>query len=293
MIDALPAAIYTTDADGRLTHFNPAAVELSGRTPKIGTDEWCVSWKLYRADGTPLPHDECPMAIALKEGRVTLGEEIIVERPDGTRLWCTPYPTPLRDATGKIVGRHQHARGHHRAKARRAETARQRAAVHAVHATSAGPGLDQGLRTDVMSTPMTRPRRPFRPAGPICTASPIRTSSRRRRPQQFREHDRKVAGRRLEHSDSRDADAPGRDRPSLHRQQVRHPELPTARAPWLAESPSTSPSSRRPRKRCVRARRRFARWRRPPRGSSGVSTLAGGLTYVNPQFARLLRPDVG
>ncbi|MGH9782173.1 MAG: PAS domain-containing protein, partial [Candidatus Acidiferrales bacterium] len=25
MIDALPAAIYTTDAEGRLTHFNPAA----------------------------------------------------------------------------------------------------------------------------------------------------------------------------------------------------------------------------------------------------------------------------
>jgi PAS domain S-box-containing protein len=104
MIDALPAAIYTTDSNGRLTHFNPAAVELSGRTPQIGTDEWCVSWKLYRPDGTPLPHDECPMAIALKQGRVNHGEEIVVERPDGTRLWCTPYPTPLRDASGKVIG---------------------------------------------------------------------------------------------------------------------------------------------------------------------------------------------
>ena len=104
MIDALPAAIYTTDANGHLTHFNPAAVKLSGRTPQIGTDEWCVSWKLYRPDGTPLPHDECPMAIALKQGRVIHGEEILVERPDGTRLWCTPYPTPLRDASGKVIG---------------------------------------------------------------------------------------------------------------------------------------------------------------------------------------------
>ena len=104
MIDALPAAIYTTDADGRLTHFNPAAVKLSGRTPQIGTDEWCVSWKLYRPDGTPLPHDECPMAIALKQGRVNHGEEILVERPDGTRLWCTPFPTPVRDASGKVIG---------------------------------------------------------------------------------------------------------------------------------------------------------------------------------------------
>ena len=104
MIDALPAAIYTTDAEGRLTHFNPAAVEFSGRIPKLGTDQWCVSWKLYYPDGTPMPHDECPMAVALKEGRIVRGVEAIVERPDGTRAWFTPYPTPLRDAEGKIVG---------------------------------------------------------------------------------------------------------------------------------------------------------------------------------------------
>ena len=82
MIDALPAAIYTTDAEGRLTHFNPAAVEFSGRTPELGTDRWCVSWKLYYPDGRPMPHDECPMAIALKEGRVIKGAEAIAERPD-------------------------------------------------------------------------------------------------------------------------------------------------------------------------------------------------------------------
>jgi PAS domain S-box-containing protein len=104
MIDALPAAIYTTDAEGRLTHFNPAAVEFSGRVPELGTDQWCVSWKLYHADGRPMPHDECPMAIALKEGRAVRGVEAIAERPDGKRIWFTPYPTPLRDAEGKIVG---------------------------------------------------------------------------------------------------------------------------------------------------------------------------------------------
>lgn len=104
MMDALPVAIYTTDAQGRLTHFNSAAVEFSGRTPQLGTDEWCVSWKLYHPDGTPMPHDECPMAVALKEGRIVRGVEAIAERPDGTRLWFTPYPTPLRDADGRIVG---------------------------------------------------------------------------------------------------------------------------------------------------------------------------------------------
>lgn len=104
MIDAIPAAVYTTDAEGRITHFNPAAVEFSGRTPQLGTDQWCVSWKLYHADGTPMPHDECPMAITLKEGRIVRGAEAIIERPDGERRWFTPYPTPLRDAEGRIVG---------------------------------------------------------------------------------------------------------------------------------------------------------------------------------------------
>jgi PAS domain S-box-containing protein len=104
MIDSLPAAIYTTDAEGRITHFNPAAVAFAGRVPELGTDEWCVTWKLYHPDGTPMPHDQCPMALALKEGRPIQGAEAIAERPDGTRVWFTPYPTPLRDDAGRIVG---------------------------------------------------------------------------------------------------------------------------------------------------------------------------------------------
>ena len=104
MIDALPAAIYTTDAEGRLTHFNPAAIKLSGRVPQLGTDQWCVTWKLFLPDGTPLPHDQCPMATALKGGPVAEGIECIAERPDGSRFWFTPYPTPLRDSEDRIVG---------------------------------------------------------------------------------------------------------------------------------------------------------------------------------------------
>lgn len=104
MIDALPAAIYTTDAEGRLTHYNPAAVELSGRVPELGSDKWCVTWKLYMPDGTPLEHKDCPMAVALKGGHVTAGAECIAERPDGSRVWFTPYPTPLLDHGGQVSG---------------------------------------------------------------------------------------------------------------------------------------------------------------------------------------------
>jgi PAS domain S-box-containing protein len=44
------------------------------------------------------------MAIALKEGRAIRGAEAIAERPDGTRRWFMPFPTPFRDLEGKILG---------------------------------------------------------------------------------------------------------------------------------------------------------------------------------------------
>jgi len=104
LLDALPAAIYTTDAAGRITFYNEAAAELWGHRPALGSSEWCGSWKLFRPDGTPMPHDECPMAIALKEDRPVRGEEAACERPDGTRVPFLACPTPLHDETGKLIG---------------------------------------------------------------------------------------------------------------------------------------------------------------------------------------------
>ena len=100
----LPAAVYTTDAVGRITFYNEAAAEMWGVRPKLGTTEFCGSWKLYWPDGTPLPHDECPMALALKHKRPIRGMEAIAERPDGTRVPFIPYPTPLFDSTGALIG---------------------------------------------------------------------------------------------------------------------------------------------------------------------------------------------
>ena len=104
MLEALPVAVYTTDDEGRLTYFNSAAVRLSGRTPELGTDKWCVTWKIFLPDGTPLPHDQCPMAVALRGVAVPTGIECIAERPDGSRFWFTPCPAAIRDSQGRIIG---------------------------------------------------------------------------------------------------------------------------------------------------------------------------------------------
>ncbi|CAO3425202.1 hypothetical protein [Azospirillum doebereinerae] len=104
ILEALPAAVYTTDADGRIEYHNEAAVTLAGHAPQPGGDRWWISDRLYRPDGSPLPIDDCPMAIALREGRAIQGEEALIERPDGARVPFLAYPTPLRDGEGRVVG---------------------------------------------------------------------------------------------------------------------------------------------------------------------------------------------
>ena len=104
LIDILPAAIYVTDAAGTITYYNEAAAALWGWRPELGTAEWCGSWKLFWPDGVAMGPGECPMAIALKEKRPVFGMEAVAERPDGIRVPFIPYPTPLYDLSGALVG---------------------------------------------------------------------------------------------------------------------------------------------------------------------------------------------
>lgn len=104
VLATLSAPIYTTDGDGWITFYNRACVDFAGRTPTLGEDRWCVTWKLFWEDGTFLPHEDCPMAVAIKERRTVRGAVALAERPDGTRVMFTPYPTPLIDEHGEVSG---------------------------------------------------------------------------------------------------------------------------------------------------------------------------------------------
>lgn len=104
ILEALPAAVYTTDAEGHVTYYNQACVETSGRTPVLFGDRWCTTWRLYSDDGVRIDHSECPMAIAIREQRPVRGTELIAERPDGSRCRLLPHPTPLFDAQGRLAG---------------------------------------------------------------------------------------------------------------------------------------------------------------------------------------------
>ena len=104
MVMGLPAAVYTVDQTGRITLFNEHAAKLWGRRPDLEKDRWDGAWKTFRPDGTPFPTDQLPMAVTVREGRGIRGEELIIERPDGSRAHVLKNPEPLRGAAGEIVG---------------------------------------------------------------------------------------------------------------------------------------------------------------------------------------------
>jgi PAS domain-containing protein len=88
LLENLPAGAYICDADGLITYFNQHAVRLWGRAPQLHNpvDRFCGSFKLLLPDGSPIAHDQCWMALALKLGQAYNGHEIMIERPDGQRL---------------------------------------------------------------------------------------------------------------------------------------------------------------------------------------------------------------
>jgi PAS domain S-box-containing protein len=104
VLDELPAPIYLADVEGAVTYWNRACIELAGRVPQLGQDRWCVTWRIYTTNGDFMPHDECPMAEAIKKCELVRGKVAIALRPDGSRVAFRPYPTPLFDPEGKLTG---------------------------------------------------------------------------------------------------------------------------------------------------------------------------------------------
>src|SRR5262245_20707507 len=106
LLDTLPAAAYTCDADGLITYCNTTAAELWGREPKLNdpVDRFCGSFKLFSNNGAPIAPDRCWMALALRDGKEYNNQEIVVERPDGTRLFALAHANPYHDEDGNVRG---------------------------------------------------------------------------------------------------------------------------------------------------------------------------------------------
>ncbi len=107
LFDLVPVAVYVCDADGIIREYNRRAAELWGREPSGNGQgpRFCGSYKIYYPDGRLMPHEECPMARALRGEKLKAEDlEIIVERPDGERRHVIPAPRILTNIHGKITG---------------------------------------------------------------------------------------------------------------------------------------------------------------------------------------------
>lgn len=104
VLDAIPAPVYITDAEGNVTYWNRACAEFAGRKPELGRDKWCVTWRIHQTSGEHLPHERCPMAEAISRREPVRGAVAIAVRPDGSRRAFTPFPTPLFDSDGGLAG---------------------------------------------------------------------------------------------------------------------------------------------------------------------------------------------
>jgi PAS domain S-box-containing protein len=105
-LDRLPIGVYLCDRDGLIVRFNRRAVELWGRAPMIGdpAERYCGSIRLRLPTGALLPRSECPVVDVLRTGVAVRSQEVVVERPDGSRVTVMVDIDAVRDEAGEIVG---------------------------------------------------------------------------------------------------------------------------------------------------------------------------------------------
>jgi PAS domain S-box-containing protein len=102
-----PMAVYSIDTSGVIQNFNRHAAELWGREPALGdTDQrFCGSFKMFRPDGSFMPHEQCPMAEVVS-GKISAvhNGEVLIERPDGSHVTVLVNIRPLKNDRGEVTG---------------------------------------------------------------------------------------------------------------------------------------------------------------------------------------------
>jgi PAS domain S-box-containing protein len=106
LFEQLPFAVYVCDRDGVVLRYNRRAAELWGRSPKLRDpdERFCGSYRMFRPDGSLLPHHQCPMADVLRTGVSVREQEVHIERPDGSRGIALVDIEAVKDSSGNIVG---------------------------------------------------------------------------------------------------------------------------------------------------------------------------------------------
>lgn len=103
LFDRLPTAAYLCDTEGRIVYFNKSAEYLWGRTPEVTADRFCGAHKALAPNGEELPGERSITAEAIRTSEARRGE-IVIERPDGSRVSALIHASPVHDGSQRIVG---------------------------------------------------------------------------------------------------------------------------------------------------------------------------------------------
>jgi signal transduction histidine kinase len=106
LVAVMPAGVFACDREGFITYYNPQAIEIWGRTPNLGDPPWSFldSRRIYEADGTPLAPEDIPVKRVLATGVSVVNRELVLERPDLSRIHVLANIAPLHDAAGVVTG---------------------------------------------------------------------------------------------------------------------------------------------------------------------------------------------
>lgn len=106
IFNLIPQAICVFDMDGLIRKYNERAAEIWGRRPALADhkDRFSGASMLYTIDGTLLPHNESPVAGCIKNCNIQKSVELIMERPDGSRVTVRMNIAPIMDDQGRQTG---------------------------------------------------------------------------------------------------------------------------------------------------------------------------------------------
>lgn len=104
IFDKIPVAIYLCDKNGYITYYNNAAKELWGTSPILGKDRWTGAFKLYEFDGTPITTEKTLSAKLLNTETTETDGNILIERPDGTKIKVREHFDLIFDQVGNASG---------------------------------------------------------------------------------------------------------------------------------------------------------------------------------------------
>jgi PAS domain S-box-containing protein len=104
LIETLPVGVVLLNPNGETILANKEAVILGGGVNKnVTMSEYEKVVKILKENGSPLPVEEMPAAIALKTGKKVENAHIVLERKDGTRITIKAISVPVKDSNGNVT----------------------------------------------------------------------------------------------------------------------------------------------------------------------------------------------